>query len=267
MNNWTIFALTLVFIGNIGGLLIIILQSTSSIRDKNQIIQVSHENKQRLEQELVEIRNERSKLKIDLETRDNENKKLSKEIVKLNRELLEKTNEFNNFMGASGVFPIVSISSLVSTEKEYSFTFTINNDNKYPVYDININIMDFNKILKNSKLENGKYIIKQDKFKESLISVFEEKHLPAFSNIITPTVYHYTDNVFYLKIKSRSSFVFEKIALVREGNKVYNGFQIKNQEGKVLKEWLGENTPPKIETKLRENFDLIPEKLEMNFIN
>jgi hypothetical protein len=95
MDSWSIIALTLIFLGNIGGILIVIVQSRNSAKDKDQIIQNTNDNNQYLRKELVIITNEREQLKSDLAARDFENQRKSEEIIRLNKELLRR-NSYEN---------------------------------------------------------------------------------------------------------------------------------------------------------------------------
>jgi len=267
MNGWITFALILVFVGNIGGLLIIILQSKSSDEAKDQIISVNSKNQRILENELNDIKTERVTLRNELEVRDKENNELTQKIIELNRELFEKSDELNKFMGMSGNYPFVLVSSGASAKGIPGFTFTIANESDYPLYDVVVVVMDFNKILQSSKKEGSRFVIEREKFKDSIILMKDENHLAENSNIITSELFHYTQGILYLKVKSRSSFVTQRIAFVTEEKKIYQGFQVRDTENNILKEWLGKNTPKAVEEKLRKEFEKIPDKVEMTFVN
>ena len=106
MDKWTLIALALIFIGNIGGILIVVVQSKNSAADKDQIIQTANSNNEYLKGQLDDITKERELLKVDLAVRDTENKKKSEEIIQLNKDLLKKSEELNKFLGGSDAYPI-----------------------------------------------------------------------------------------------------------------------------------------------------------------
>ena len=112
MDSWTIFALALIFIGNVGGILIVVVQSINSAKDKDQIIQTTNSNNQYLKEQLETITKEREVLKSDLTIRDADNREKSEEIIQLNRELLNQSEKLNKFLGASDAYSILLVSSL-----------------------------------------------------------------------------------------------------------------------------------------------------------
>ena len=267
MHNLLIAALVFVFLGNIAAICIVIIQSRTSAADKDQIIQTSNENNENLKIQLLEIKEERKKLKIDLEERDKENKLLSEEILKLNRELIEKSDELNKFLGASDAYPILLVSSSKSNIGNPGFTLTIKNESEYPLYDVEIVVMDFNLILKNSTFKDGQYIIERKKFEESIILQKEENQITQNSAKITREFFHYPNGLLYIKLKCRNNFVFEKIAFVEFNNIIYHSFMVYDGKGNTLKEWFSEDTPDDIKNKLKQKFDLIPDSVTLSFID
>lgn len=224
MNTQIIIALVLILLGSVGGILLVIFQTQSSAKEKE-------------------------------------------EILNLNKRLLDKSEELNKFLGASDAFPLLIVSSGSSEEGTLGFTFTIKNEFKYPIYDIEINCMDFGKILTKSEIKNGSYHIKRSDFTSSIIFVKDINHLAQNSEIINSELYQYQDNVLYVKLKCRNSFVFEKIAFVTIGKVIHVGFMVYDSEGNILKEWLGHNTSEEVHKRLREKFNIIPKNVSLSFIN
>ena len=214
MDKWTLIALTLIFIGNIGGILIVIVQSRNSAKDKDQIIQTTNSNNEYLKGQLEIITKEREILKADLETRDIENKQKSEEIIQLNRELLKKSEELNKFLGASDAYPILLVSSMNSKTGASGFTFKIENEFEYPIYDIEINVFNFQSIIDNSTRQGDKYVISKDNFTRCLIFQKDNNQITARSNVITSEFFQIADGILYAKLKCRGRFVFEKFVLV-----------------------------------------------------
>lgn len=267
MDKWTLFALALIFIGNIGGILIVFVQSKNSAADKDQIIQTANSNNEYLKGQLNEITKERELLKVDLGARDIENKNKSEEIIQLNKELLKKSEELNKFLGGSDAYPILLVSSMNSKTGESGFTFKISNEFDYPIYDIEINVFDFQFIIDNSNREGGVYVITKENFTKSILFAKADNHLKSKSELLTPKVFQIKDGIFYVKLACRGSFVFEKIAFVRIGNVIAHGFVVYDDNGKILKKWYGQNPSNEIKLKLDAKFNLIPDNVELKFIN
>lgn len=189
------------------------------------------------------------------------------EVLNLNQRLLEKTEELNKFLGASDSFPLLIVSSGSSEDGTLGFTFTIKNEFEHPIYDLEIFCMDFNVILTKSELKDGSYHMRRTDFGSSIIFSKEISHLAQNSQIITSELHHFQDGILYVKLKSRNSFVFEKIAFVTIDNVIYVGFMVYDSGGNILKEWLGNNTSEEVLAKLREKFLMIPQSVSMSFIN
>lgn len=252
MDKWTVLALILIFIGNIGGILIVIFQSKNSAKDKDQIIQTTNNNNKYLSNQLELITKEREELKMDLTARDLDNQKKSEEIIQLNRELLTQSKELNKFLGASDAYPILLVSSGSSERGILGFTFTISNEFDYPLYDAEIVVFDCNFILENSKKVDNKFLITRDNFKKSIIFQKDNNLIAAKSEVITSKLFNKTNGVLYVKLKCRNNFVFEKIAFVQIDKIIHQGFIIYEQNGKILKEWYGDNSTELIKSKLDE---------------
>jgi hypothetical protein len=267
MDKWTIIALTLIFIGNIGGILIVIVQARNSAKDKDQIIKTTNDNNDYLKGQLEVITGEREALKADLTARDIENQKKSEEIIQLNKELLKKSEELNKFLGASDSYPILLVSSMKSDKGTPGFTFTIQNEFEYPIYDIEVNVFDFQFILDNSKHINGQFTISKENFTKSIIFQHDQTQIAPKSNVITSKVHHLPDVILYVKLKCRGSFVFEKIAFVTIGNTILHGFMVYDDKGTILKSWYGNNPTADTKKTLDDKFNLIPKSITMNFTN
>lgn len=263
MDKLTIFALSLIFIGNIGGILIVIFQSNNSSRDKDEIIKTTNENNNNLKEQLVEIKKERENLKSDLSARDLENKNKSEEIIHLNTELLKKSEELNKFLGASDAFPILVVSPISVNNGSLNFNFIIGNEFDYPIYDIGINVFDFQYIIENSVKNNeGKFLISKNDFEKSMFLHNEEQLIPANSRSIIPKNLLIEEGILYAKLKSRRGFIFEKIAFVKIGNEMAHGFMIYDQENNVLKTWYSDSSK-EVKQKINEKFKIIPKSVSM----
>ena len=267
MDKWIILALFLMFLGNIGGILIIIFQTKSSSRNKDQIIQTTNANNEYLKEQLEKITKEREILKTDLEIRDKDNREKSEEIIQLNKDLLNKSEELNKFLGASDAYPILLVSSGSPENGISGFTFTISNEFDYPLYDVEVLVQDFSIILSNSKKENEKFILTREKFKESILFHKQNDQITARSKVINSKLFHLPNGILYVKLKCRNNFIFQKIAFVQIDNEIYHGFIVYDDAGETLKEWYGQNPTDEIKSKLQEKFNEIPKHVNMTFIN
>lgn len=227
----------------------------------------SSEKSTRTLQNTTELLKENTNLKEKVDSQSNKIDELRDENTQLYKDLLSKSEELNKFLGGSDAYPILLVNSMNSKNGESGFIFRITNEFDYPVYDIEINVFDFQKVIENSVFEQGKYVIKKQDWDKSLLFQNDRSHIAAKSEIITKEVFNIHDGILYAQIKCRSVFVFEKIAFVRIGNFVHHGFMIYDENRNTLKKWYGDNPTNEIKSKFEEKFNLIPKNFEFKFIN
>jgi hypothetical protein len=263
MNGWMVFALALIFIGNIGGILIVIIQSASSAKDKDQIIQTTVTTNEILKKQLDVISKEREALKSDLAARDADNKRKAEEILSLNRDLLKKSEKLNSFLGDNEAYPILRIRITQNDKGDRGFAFTVKNTFDYPLYDVEINVFDVTTILQNSKEENGHFTVSEATFKKSILLQKDYVHIIGRGESINPEFFQITDGLLYIKIKSRNTFVFQKMAFTIVQNRVYHGFIVYQEDGTVLQEYYDKDIDTNIKAALQSQFQKIPTHLNL----
>ena len=201
------------------------------------------------------------------DSQSNKIDELRDENTQLYKDLLTKSEELNKFLGASDAYPILLVSSRNSKTGNYEFIFKIENEFEYPIYDVEINVFNFQFIIDNSVLEDGKYVIKKQDFNRSLIFQYDNNNIAAKTNVISPKDFQIDDGILYVKLKTRGNFVFEKIAFVKLGKIIHHGFMVYDGDGNILKKWYGNNPTNEIKSKLEEKFNLIPNHVELKFTN
>lgn len=140
--------------------------------------------------------------------------------------------------------------------------FHLDNASKWPIYDIEAIIYDYNNIIKKSVIKPNSPIpyLKKADFDASVMYAYVESQVFQGSNVISLKLFNLPDGLLFIQLKSRSSFVYQKMAFVRDGSMIYDG------NGKVLQEDFRPNTPDSIKEKIRAKFKLIPDKINFNFI-
>lgn len=193
------------------------------------------------------------------DTQSNKIDELRDENAQLYKDLLSKSEELNKFLGASEAYPILVVNPGSSQSGDAGFRFRIDNEFEYPVYDIVINVFDFQHIIDNSELADGKYTIKKAGFDKSILFQWDNNHISAKGDVVTPKLFEKIyDGILYVKLKCRGSFVFQKIAFVKIENSVHVGYMVYDEKGNILKKWYAGNPSKEIKLKLEEKFDLIP---------
>lgn len=220
----------------------------------------SSERNARIEATVKELQRQNEGLKADIATRDSE-------IIQLHKNLLVKSEELNKFLGGSDAYPILLVSSMKSDKGTPGFTFTIQNEFEYPIYDVEIVAFDFQFIIDKSNNINGEYIVSKDNFDKSIIFGNEQNNIAPNSNVTTFNTYHIPNGILYVKLKCRGNFVFEKIAFVTIEDKIAHGFMVYDEKGKILKSWYGQNPSVDTKQKLDEKFNLIPKSVKITRTN
>lgn len=271
MNTTSVIALFLIFLGAVGGIMMYFGQQQSSAADKADIIKTTKDENLALKTQLSELKDERLKLKHELEVRDRKVTDQNQAIVNLNNKLVEKSDYITNFLTGAEGFPTIKFSSIKSEspDKDELVMFHLDSESKWPIYDIVARLYNYNKILEKQIIKPNDPVIyiKRSDFDASMMVPFDENSLSPNSNVIGSTKYSMINGLVYVQIKSRSSFVFQKIAFVTEGRINYSGSQIHDSNGKVLLERFDPNASESIKRKIRDRWKLIPDKVGFSFIN
>lgn len=270
MNLTIIIALALIFLGGIGAILLVVGQAQSSAADKKDLVDLTKSENAQLKIRLHELEKERKSLKEDLEIRDNRIKSQTDTIIELNNQLVNKSDYISDYLIGGKGFPIIYTSSLktVNPTQDEKITFTLANEQPLPLYDVTVTIYDWNYMHSKFFKMPGEDLpsIQQQDFKRSILRRFDETQMFQNSEVITKDKYDMHDGLLYIQLKCRSAFVFEKMAFIKIGNLVYEGFLVYDANGKTLKEWIAPGTPDPIRKALRNKFKLIPDQVTLRIV-
>jgi hypothetical protein len=201
-----------------------------------------------------------------LETRDKRIESQTATIISLNEQLVEKSNYISDHLTGGKGHPIVFTNSIKATTPttDETTTFTIKNETDLPLYDVTAVIFDWNYLkAKLTKSHNGMVpLLKQDDLARSIIYRFDANQMFENSSIISKDRFDLRDGLLYIKLKCRSSFVYEKMAFVIENRVIYQGFMIYEENGKILKEWITPGAPESAKIAIKRKLDLIPPQVE-----
>ncbi|WP_259067371.1 hypothetical protein HDF24_12335 [Mucilaginibacter sp. X4EP1] len=266
MSNLSIIALILIFSGGVGAILLAISQNFSGAKDKQDILNLTKAKNDELQGHLVEIKSERDSLKADLKLRDERIQKQTDTIIELNQQIVEKSNYISDYLTGGKGFPFISTNGIktIDPTKDEQTTFTLFNQSKLPLYDIVAIVFDWNYV--ESKMQrtgnDGSILrISQNDFAKSMIYRFDETQMPSNTNIISRDKFDLHDGLLYIKLKSRSSFVFEKIAFVTENGLIYQGFVVYDDNDKILKEWMSPKITETAKAAINIKYNQIPSKV------
>lgn len=265
MSLLSIIALTLIFIGGIGAILLSISQSFEAAKDKQEMINLTKTENRELKSQLSDLKKERDNLKSDLEKRDQRIQDQTAAIIELNNKLVEKTDYISDHLTGGEGYPFIVTNSLKSRNPsdDETTTFTIINETDLPLYDVTAIVHDWNYL--QSKLDNEHHnppLLRQEDLAKSILYRFDENQIAEQSNIISKMKFDFRDALLYIKLKSRSSFVYQKMAFVVENGLVYQGFVIYDRKGNILKEWMTPKISETAKAAISRKFDLIPPEVK-----
>lgn len=242
-----------------------LLQNDASSAKTDLIRDTGNKTFSNSEQQLKEIeilKDQNDSLKSDLAERDNKIAGQSEKIIQLSEKLVEKSEYISDHLTGGKGYPLIVINTLAPQKiaDPIRHNFEIKNEGSLPLYDIIINIFDWD-YLQAKFIDSGdsnKPILKRSDFAKSQVAVLNESQMPANSSIVDPDVFEFKNNLLYLKLKSRSTFLFEKMAFVENKGVIYKAFVVYNKEGEVIQEWFQENAPELIVEEMKRKFDTIP---------
>jgi hypothetical protein len=242
-------------------------QNEKSSKSTEEIKETGQKNLVNTSAQLVEIdklRAQNDSLVENLAKRDKEIAAQSDKILHLSNNLVEKSDYISNHITGKG-YPLLVPTALKASREtvDETVTFTLLNEGEYPLYDIQINVMDWNfvesKIKKREK--SDEMFLSQSDFKKSLILVLEHSQIFPASSMLDKDRFDMRDGLLYIVLKCRSSFLHEKIAFFKKDRAVYYKFVVYDKDA-IIKEWITPNTPVEVQGILDQKLARIPKKVK-----
>lgn len=267
MNTLTIIGLALIFIGGIGAILLTIGQSIGSQADKSEIINTAQNENKDLRIQLTEIKNERDKLNASLEARDKRIQGQNQNIESLSNKLVEKSEYIEEFMTGKNRYPYIEMKRIRGdSDKLDVFSFSVENSFEFPIYNIQIQVFDYEKIVSATYIDNEKKkSIKMGDYLNAIIFEYKTDEIPSREFRMSDKQYTNKSGIFFIEIHSRSKSVIQKIVLVEHGNNSYAGYIVIDNSGNILKENIYNNPPNEIQSEIKDKFKDIPNFLDLIF--
>ncbi len=269
MNTWTILALIFIFLGGIGAILLTIGQYKSSSRDKNDIINITKSENKGLKKDIAELKNEREVLRKELIRRDSLLQKRNDTIVELSNKLSEKSEYIQKYLTGGNGYPFIDIRNFVTnSSNKFSGMFCVGLFSKFPIYNLMINIIDYDEIEKSiSKIPySAGPVIKMAEYNKAKVLQFQIDELSPTQFRIFGKKFNLTEARYYVQIQARNKTFIEKIASIRFGENLYFGYQLFSTNGKLIKQRLVEQAGKTVKAELLERLNSIPTLLDLGVI-
>ncbi|MDF2192568.1 hypothetical protein [Paraflavitalea sp. CAU 1676] len=267
MDTWAITSLILVFLGGIIGA---IGQSRGTSKDKNEIMDHTTTTSDQLQSKIIELQNENHKLTNSIKERDQKIGSQNEEIIVLNRKLVDKSEYIENYLTSKKAHPNIILNRILGNgRKSDKFCFYIENKSEYPIYDIKIEVFDYNK-LKQYVFKNvgdDKQFISIENYMGSVFARMEYNSLSPKSIITCQPPIDPVESIFYVKIHTRNATFIEKIVFHRVGQSIYVGTTLYDLKWNVLNHYVYEEAPNKIRIEIEQILNEIPNELTYYFTN
>lgn len=267
MNTLSIIALMLIFLGGLGAILLTIGQSISSSVDKNEIISTTKNENKNLKEDITELRKERNELSETLAKRDQVLQERNDIIIGLNYKLSEKSEYIQNYLTGGKGYPVVDVKTLATNNfNELYGMFYVRIVSKYPVYNLDVNIVDYDKL--SNSLKKVTYsknpVLSVTDFNNSKIITHKIDELSPTQSRFFDKKIKLTEARYFIQLLARNDVYIEKMASLIDGTILYYGWQVYTLDGKLLEKGFGENAPLHVQTKLTEKLNSIPTKINFD---
>jgi hypothetical protein len=241
MNTITIIALVLIFLGGLGGILLVIGQGINSSGDKQEIIENTKSKNEELKVRIDQLTQERGGLRVSLEARDQRIQQQTEKIEDLNNKLLEKADYIQKYLSGGEGFPYVDFLILNSKPGEtQKFLLITKNDFELPIYNIHIEGFDYDRLaskkFKFSLNGENKDAISAEDFSESLVFTYDSELLRSGGGEGSKTEYEVKNSKYYITINTKSIVVVQKVVMHIYEGRMYVAYQIVALKGGILKE-------------------------------
>ena len=227
MDNLTILALFLIFLGSVGGILLVFGQAQSSADDKSEIITSVKSENETLKTTLNKLYTESDKLKKVLKNRDEKIQNQNTKIDKLNTKLLDKSEYIESYLSGGISYPIVEI-TVRENSKESNVDFKLINNFDSPIYNILVQIFDYDEI-ENKSVFYGSDIMKtirmDDYFNSQIVDNKYDFLAPLTSLVSIGKLNNRSANLF-IKIHTRNMVLVQKFVILKKENLIYFGYEM-----------------------------------------
>ncbi|AUP81300.1 hypothetical protein C1H87_22300 [Flavivirga eckloniae] len=238
--------------GSIGGVLFSIKQLYNAQDNKNEIIE-------NLKVQISELKNANDTLSLKLESRDKKLSEQNKKIEDLNNRIYEKSDFIQNTLFGKGFCYLDIVSEIISdvSKNDAIVHFRINNEFNFPLYNVSVEIFDFDKLESKVKSINRVKSIQTTDYDESRIfsKIYPEIN-PSFSVTLAGFQIDYLNiNRYYIKITHRNGTYWQRVLFHLENKRIYtlydvietktsktvkSDYQVPKGKEKILKDSLNE---------------------------
>lgn len=266
-NTWTIIAYIFILLGGLGAIILGVQQTIGAWKD-NQSNMGAHQETRNTVTEKTE------ELESTLKARDKKIEKQNKKIDSLNSELLKKSNFIETYISGGDAFPIMRITRIGNVIP--NIHFDLENKFNLPIYDVNIELYDYDVLMRNTFKGNGEEgkkfiylnIYRQTRLVQYNIALLSPKTTKTGTN---PNDIPVKDYNFYMKIQTRNRSLIQKSTLLYcengkdsghyEAIETYDVFT-----KKCIYSYYHPKSTPEIRKKLKDRLKKIPLKLDFEAV-
>lgn len=266
-NIWTNIAYCLICGGAVGGVLLAILQARGAENDKITTLEYYKSNNDSLKKETKD-------LKAVIEKRDSLINTKQDEIKSLQSDMFEKSNFIEKYISGGNSYPYVKIQEIHNLEnKPTKYIFELKNDFHLPIYDIQINILDYDEFKSKSfqsrmdAVETEHKFIKASDFAACTLSTTNINLMYPESQKSPLVAGHSREYNLYIKIHTRNKMLHQKLTVYSYGNRAYIGTEVHDPvEKKMIKSDYDSSAPVQVQRELKKRLKAIPTILQYTLL-
>ena len=183
----------------------------------------------------------------------------------MSNKLNEKSEYIQNYLTGGTGFPFIDIRNFATKlSSQQNCVFQVENDFDYPLYNVSIDVFDYDILQSKSHFESGlsEVMIKIDDYKKAKIMEINYQEIPSKEYRTIDKKFIEKEGRYLINIHSRNMTTVERIAILKLGEGYYYGFQVINLKGEVLKQLIKEDMPEEIRKLVIDKLKSIPNNMK-----
>lgn len=266
MDTLGIISLALIFLGSLGGILLVVVQARGSSEDKADIISSVKSENSILKESVKQLSSESALLKTDLKIRDEKIQDQNLKIQALSNRVIEKSEYIEKYVSGGSSFPNIQIAVSKGQDKSH-IEFHLFNSFDFPVYNILAQVYDYDQLQLKSVIlgqDIERTISYNDYFACQIIDYSRDLLAPQNQQLSIGTCDAKTCT-YYIKIFTRNMVLRQNLAILIVDNRIYTAYELYDGiNNKLLKQDYPTQYPEHIVNKLREMVQEVPVQLKLN---
>lgn len=191
-----------------------------------------------------------------------------KEVQQLNQKLTEKSEYIENYLRGGKGHPTIKLVQQSLPDKHWVYFFVCENTFDFPLYNIHIEIFDYDKVVAKSIFKDSKiFQIGYHEYIEARVvdTVIAELSPQCFKEIETKFKLGNKIEKYYVRISTRSISTEGKIVFGNYAGKPVTAYSYKNLDGTMTSNKFPEKTSVLVQESIKKELEKIPFGIEFSY--